>query len=174
VFLVIVQQRQFQIQQGILKTQADMIPMKIAAGKDQGISTPNLKTPKRSSQVQKEILAGIILFLPLIFSSCAVKYFDTETQTEHLWGIGHFKMKVTPPNEGLKTVVTGSEIIGLGLGLGQENYYLGLGWDQRALIQILDPDICLRIEWPQSNPDFFSTRIGGAPPFLESLPQECR
>ena len=113
------------------------------------------------------------LLFSLIFSGCAIKYFDAETQTEHLWGIGHFKMKVVPPNEELEAVVTGSEVVGLGIGLGQENYYLGLGWDQRALIKIFDPNTCLRIEWPNSNPDFFSARFGSTPPFLNSLPKEC-
>lgn len=28
--------------------------------------------------------------------SCAVHYFDPHTGTEHLWGVGHLKMKVTP------------------------------------------------------------------------------
>ena len=38
-------------------------------------------------------------------AGCAVHYFDEATGTEHNWGFGHLKIKVAPPDEGLRALV---------------------------------------------------------------------
>jgi hypothetical protein len=69
-------------------------------------------------------------------AGCAIHYYDKASGTEHLWGFGHMKMKVIPPNEGVQAVVKGTEMLGFNLATGQEDYHLGLGWDYRRRIEI--------------------------------------
>jgi hypothetical protein len=107
----------------------------------------------------------LFLFLVIIgsfASGCAVHYFDTKSGTEHLWGFGHMKMKVVPPNEGVQAVVKGTETLGFNLAAGQEDYHIGLGWDYRRRI-VVSSNAAVRLEWP--NGDFFNVRVGTIPPF---------
>ncbi len=93
---------------------------------------------------------------------CAVHYYDTKSGTEHLWGFGHMKMKAPPPNEGVQTVVKGTETLGLSLGAGQEDCHVGLGWDYRRRLSV-SSNATVRLEWPTG--DFFNVRVGTVPPF---------
>lgn len=53
--------------------------------------------------------------LTLSISGFAIHTFDPETSTEHLWGIGHMKVKVTPVNHGVQGGSDGDKItIGIG------------------------------------------------------------
>jgi len=89
---------------------------------------------------------------------CAVRYYDTQTGTEHLWGVGHLKMKASAPTEGVRSVVTGSETFGLSLGRVQDQSGILCGWQRLSRIAVVSPDTQLRLEWPNS--DFFHLRIG--------------
>jgi hypothetical protein len=95
---------------------------------------------------------------------CAIHYFNPENQTEHIWGIGHMKMKVAAPREETKATVKGVEIYGIGLGLGRQEYYTVFGWDRRTLLSVLDNNTSVRLEWPSN--DFFDVRVGSLPPFV--------
>ncbi len=95
-------------------------------------------------------------------TGCALHYYDTRSGTEHVWGVGHMKMKVSPPNEGVQAVVKGTETLGLSLAAGQEDYHIDLGWDYRRRI-VVASNAMVRLEWP--NGDFFNVRAGTAPPF---------
>jgi hypothetical protein len=95
-------------------------------------------------------------------SGCAIHYYDDASGTEHLWGLGHLKMKASPPNEGVQAVVKGTETLGVNLSTGRDDYYVGLGWDRRRLITI-SSNAAVRLEWP--NGDFFNVRVGTIPPF---------
>ena len=95
--------------------------------------------------------------LVLCVQGCAVHYFDSKTGTEHLWGFGHMKMAVQPSNEGVRAVVKGTQTLGVGLGLGHEDYYLSAGWNNQRMLKVAD-DTCVRLEWP--NGGFFNMRVG--------------
>lgn len=103
---------------------------------------------------------GWILLL-LAVSGCAVRYYDRSNGTEHLWGFGHLKMKVSPSQEGLTAVVKGNETLGVDLGIGEDDYRLALGWQYRRQI-IVSSNASVRFEWPSA--DFFQVRVGSAPP----------
>ena len=74
------------------------------------------------------------------------------------------QMKVVAPNEGCRAVVKGTEILGLALGTGEESYYTVFGWDKRRALTVVDENISVRLEWPDS--DFFKVRVGSDPPFI--------
>ena len=97
----------------------------------------------------------------VIFSSfstgCAVHYYDKATGTEHLWGFGHFKMAVHPSDEGVTAVIKGTQTLGLGLGLGREDYYLTAGWNNQRFVTVAN-NASVRLEWPTA--DFFNVRVG--------------
>lgn len=73
----------------------------------------------RGSAAARRRSAGLVLAVLILMPSatgCAVHYYDAKTGTEHIWGFGHMKMRVTPPNEGLQTVVRGTDVIGASIG----------------------------------------------------------
>ncbi len=108
----------------------------------------------------------IIAFASFFLPGCAIHYFDSETGTEHLWGIGHMRMRAAGPDEGLKALVRGTETIGLGLGSIDGQGYLTLGWQRRQRLDILKENTAVRLEWPDG--DFFSVRVGSEFPTLFS------
>ena len=115
----------------------------------------------------------IVALLSLSLPGCAIHYFDPATGTEHLWGFGHMKVKVTPVNEGLQAVVRGVEVLGLGLGRDDGYGYIALGWHNRQRLDILDENTSVRIEW--CGHDFANVRVGSEfPKSLESTePKEA-
>ncbi len=43
----------------------------------------------------------LLLLLTIVGQGgCAVQYYDPATQTDHLWGVGHFKMRVRASERG--------------------------------------------------------------------------
>lgn len=103
-------------------------------------------------------LAAYLTLIAAVVPGCAVHYFDPETGTEHLWGIGHMKVKVSQPSEGLKAVVRGVDMIGIGGGRDKEYDYIALGWHSRQRMDILDENTSVRLEWCGS--DFANLRVG--------------
>jgi hypothetical protein len=94
----------------------------------------------------------------LLLQACGVHYYDTQTGTEHVWGVGHMKMKAAPPNEGLKSVIRGTDLVGVGVGVRDRQPSLALGWDRQQRMEIVDSNATIRLEWP--NADFVNVRVG--------------
>ena len=110
------------------------------------------------------VATGLIFFATLA-GGCALHYYDPDTGTEHLWGIGHMRMKVGETNEGVRAVVTGTDTVGIAGGSGPSERYLTIGWQRLSRLQVLDSDTSIRLEWPRS--DFSSVRVGNdLPPAL--------
>lgn len=128
-------------------------------------------TPMDTMNVQREFDNGlsalaigcIITGCALLASGCAVHYYDKDSGTEHLWGFGHMRMKAEPSSDTVRTIVNGTQLFGLHIGAGQEEYYLGAGWDNRRKITVAD-NASVSLEWPNSS--FFNVRVGSEPPFL--------
>ncbi|MCH8146889.1 MAG: hypothetical protein IH987_02715 [Planctomycetes bacterium] len=97
-------------------------------------------------------------FAAALLPGCAIHYFDPATGTEHLWGIGHLKMKIISPTEGVRATVRGSQTIGASFGSLEEQSYVTLGYQRRERLDVLDEDTVVRLEWPSS--DFFEVRVG--------------
>ena len=110
---------------------------------------------------------GGMLFLlgTTAFPGCAIHYYNTRTGVEHLIGIGHMKMKVTPPTEDVVAVVGGTETLGIGAGTTTGSTEVSLGWNRTTRLSIVDQDASLRLEWPTAS--FFNVRVGTRPPLLE-------
>ena len=109
---------------------------------------------------------AIVVFFVLLNGGCAIHYFDSETGTEHIWGFGHMQMKVSPPNEGVRAIVRGTETVGVAVGVGEDESYALLGWQKLSNLYIVDSDTAVRLEWPSS--DLFEVRVGTEFPFFES------
>jgi hypothetical protein len=99
-----------------------------------------------------------------VTSGCALHYYDEKSGTEHVWGIGHLKMKAAPvAGTNVEAVISGASLLGVGVGLGREDFYLTAGWDYRRRV-VLGSNAALALEWPGA--DFFNLRVGTNPPFL--------
>jgi hypothetical protein len=105
-------------------------------------------------------------------SGCAVHYYDGNTQTEHLWGLGHMKMKYLEPNEGLQAVVHGTDVAGVSLGKADKHGYFTVGWHRIEFIDVVKESIAIRIEWPTN--DFVNVRIGSRFPNTTFSPLETQ
>ena len=104
-------------------------------------------------------MKGIIASLCLtVGSGCAIHYYDPKTGTEHIWGIGHMKMKVASENEGLQAVVRGTNTVGLSVGMADNQNYISIGWQQLQGLTVVPRGSALRLEWPDS--DFVNVRVG--------------
>jgi len=110
------------------------------------------------------MLFVVLLGIATFSSGCAIHYFDPETGTEHLWGFGHLKMKVSTPNEGMQAVVRHTGTVGIAAGyLDQEGYIqAGVHWTER--LDVISEDTAIRFEWPDN--DLFNVRVGSELPAL--------
>src|SRR5262249_44429279 len=107
------------------------------------------------------ILAHIALL-----NGCAIHYFNPETGAEHLWGIGHLRMKVGEAKEGVRAVVAGTDTLGMAAGSAASDRYIALGWQRLSRLQVVGENTAVLLEWPTS--DLFSVRVGS------ELPPELR
>lgn len=108
--------------------------------------------------------ALFVLAWVFLLNGCAIHYFDPETGTEHLWGIGHMRMKVGEANEGVRAIVAGTDTLGVAVGSAAYDRYIALGWQRLSRLQVVGEDTAVRLEWPTS--DLFSVRVGSELPDL--------
>ncbi len=106
----------------------------------------------------------LLLLTIVVHGGCAVQYYDPVTQTDHLWGVGHFKMKVAPANEGVQATVKGATVVGASLKIAPDDNHLVVGWDKTSQMAVVSEGASVRLEWPTN--DLFSVRVGSRPPFL--------
>ncbi len=57
----------------------------------------------------------------------------------------------------MSAVIKGTQTLGLGLGLGRDDYYLTAGWSNQHFVTVAD-NASVRFEWPTA--DFFNLRVG--------------
>lgn len=100
--------------------------------------------------------------LAVLLNSCAVHYYDRETQTEHVWGIGHMMMKAAQPNEGLEAIVHGTDVVGISIGKTSRQRYFTIGWQRLQYIDVLKESTAVRLEWPDGT--FGNVRVGSKHP----------
>lgn len=129
----------------------------------------NLNLVSRTNAVPVLLLILISLW---VIPGCALHYFDEKTGTEHVWGIGYMKMKATKPNEGLQTVVHGTDVLGLSVGKADKQTYFTAGWHRLESIDILAESTSVRLEWPDSS--FFNVRVGSEFPSDPRFSQSSR
>ncbi len=124
--------------------------------------------------------AALALTLTALGPGCAVRYYDARTGTEHLWGLGHVKVRVAPAEGAAPpAVATQIETLGLGVTVGGAaqggagasalpgESGLVLGWERRTRL-LVPPDSALGLEWP--GPQLFDVRIGAAAPSPSASP----
>lgn len=112
------------------------------------------------------------LLIVLLGAGCAIHYFDPTTGTEHVWGVGHLKMKVGPPAEGLQAVVRGSDVVGLSVGRADQQTYFTLGWHRTQRLDVLQESTAVRLAWPDG--DFVNVRVGSRFPFAAGDAADAR
>ena len=101
---------------------------------------------------------------------CAVHWYDAETGTEHVWGLGHLAVKVTDPDkDGVRDVVRESTVVGLGGGAHESGGYAVLGYhsDRRMIIR---NDTNFWIGW--TGHSLFRARVGAVPPYWDEVDDE--
>ena len=132
---------------------------------------PAIAQPLSLSGYRKAKLRPVVLVLLALFMAaahgCAFHHYDKTTDTEHIWGFGHMKMKVTPPFEGLQTIVRGTDVLGLSLGIGKQQNYITAGWHRTQRLDVVADSTAIRYEWPDS--DFAKVRVGSKFPFQPAL-----
>lgn len=106
----------------------------------------------------------LLVLAPFIVGGCAIQYYDRATQTEHLWGLGHMKMRVALPDEGVKAIVKSTEVVGVSVAVGSDESHILLGWNRFTRLNVTSESTSIRLLWPSS--DLFSVRVGSRPPFL--------
>lgn len=67
-------------------------------------------------------------------------------------------MKIGVNDDKILSLVRGTEILGIAIGAGKDEFYLLGGWRNLQRIEIIAKDTSLRFEWPSS--DFASVRVG--------------
>ncbi|MEL6796119.1 MAG: hypothetical protein AAFO89_04770 [Planctomycetota bacterium] len=99
---------------------------------------------------------------------CAVHWYDKETGTAHVLGIGHLAVKVTEPDDhGVRAIVRESSSIGLNAGVHESGGYAGVGYHADRRMRIRD-DTNLWIGWVGNS--LFRTWVGAMPPWWNGVP----
>lgn len=88
---------------------------------------------------------GILINL----SGCAVSYYNEESETLHVIGLSHVKMKV-PKSNGGQSVYHQVNSYGLAGGTLREGGFFSLGYSQNTVLDITDDQI-LCFVWPSSS-----------------------
>jgi len=114
--------------------------------------------------------ALLIVLFAWTASGCAVVYYDRETGTQHLYGVGHLAIRVAPPAEGVQAVVTEVETLGIGAGSVAQGGYVTLGWQQSQTLSVIEENTSVRLEWPTDKP--MDVRVGVGFPGLRTIDQE--
>ena len=112
----------------------------------------------------QSLKSSAAIFLLVLSSGCAIKYFDQKTGVYNLWGAGHIKIKISEPEEGVRGVVVGEELIGLGLRIDEDEIpttSLSVGYSSRDRMKIMD-DTAVKLIW--NSDDLFDVDIGSIPP----------
>ncbi len=98
-------------------------------------------------------------FLVVCTVGCALHYYDPDTGTEHVWGVGHIKMRIHSETNALQAVSSQVSTVGIGVGAGKEDYYLVGGYNKRGSLSVYD-DTVLSLQWPTNELDLFRVRVG--------------
>lgn len=107
-------------------------------------------------------LWAISLLLCVFVQGCAVQYVDEETGTRHLFGFGHMKIRVSDASEGVRSVATGVETLGISTTFGSEYNQFALGYNNFFNLKVAD-DSAVRLDWPDDDP--FHIHVGTIPPW---------
>ena len=105
----------------------------------------------------------MLLLALLWLQGCAIHYYDHDTKTEHVLGLGHVSFKVVVPQEDVQAVIHGVQTLGLGVGHGRDGGHTIVGYRDTRSVEVMPKKTRLRVEWPTS--DFFDIRIGSQSPF---------
>ncbi len=101
-------------------------------------------------------LFAIVLPLSTAVTGCAIRYTESSTGLEHVWGIGHMMMRTDTDGHSV-AVARGVNTIGISVGSADGGRYFTLGWDRRERVDVVDDSIvCL--SWPKGS--LMNIRIG--------------
>lgn len=93
-----------------------------------------------------------LILLGLMISSvigCSVTYYDESSETIHVIGFSHMKMRVPEANDG-QSVYHQVNSYGISAGTLREGGHFSLGYSENTVLDIADDQI-LCFEWPTSS-----------------------
>lgn len=101
-------------------------------------------------------------------NACAVYYYDEAEKVEHVWGIGHLKVRNVPSRDDSKATIIGVTTIGASVGVIEGSKQLLLGWSSQRYVSIFENDATIGLAAPDN--DLFKLRVGNVPPLdLQSI-----
>jgi hypothetical protein len=103
-------------------------------------------------------------------NGCAIHYFDADTATEHIWGIGHMEMKAAAARDDVRAVMSGVDLLGASVGRGRDGFSMMVGWERQRHVDVVGRDAELTLEWPTSS--FVDLRVGSQFPYTALTPEE--
>ncbi len=119
------------------------------------------RRPECRQSLCAEVGTAVVCLLTIAsIAGCAVHYYDARTGTEHIWGVGHMAMKVSPANEGVRAVIRGTSAVGLAIGSFDAQQYVSVGWVSLQRVDVIDESTAVRLEWPAGSP--FNMRVGSS------------
>ena len=110
------------------------------------------------------------LVASMLAQGCAYQYVHARTGEQHLWGVGHFVVKVQPANEGIQAVMVATEVAGLSAGVAHDQTYFTVGWHRTQALTAIDDDTSIRLDL--SGPRLTAARVGSVPPGVDATREE--
>lgn len=107
-------------------------------------------------------------------TGCAIHYYDQASGTEHLWGIGHMKMRavpqardIVPPTNAVMAFTTRVQNLGVSVLAGPEQAGIIAGFDSRSRVIIKNDSSHFYVLWPSNTvrlprdlQNLFNIRVG--------------
>ena len=105
---------------------------------EQGPLAPRLRTA----------LVLLVALGSVALPGCAVLSYDKQTGTQHLYGIGHLRMRTHAVEDRINLAATGIQTVGLTFGTTQEGAILSFGWQDLVSVRVVNPNAALVVERP--------------------------
>ncbi len=111
-----------------------------------------MKTNRNNKYLSSKFIREVALALTtVVLSGCAILIYEESTGTQHVYGIGHLRMRSDIKNEHVGVVATGVQTLGLSLGTVPEGGAVSLGWQNITSVKAITHDSGVIIEWPRSD-----------------------
>ena len=101
---------------------------------------------RRGAVIAAFVATGIATALAVTGSGCAISYTDRDSGTVHLFGFGHLSVRTGPPVDDKMPEAKTAAVLGLGLGLDEEDFSLSVGYSRRQRVRLVDADTAVGVD----------------------------
>lgn len=112
--------------------------------------------------LQQSFYIPFFILAFFLVNGCSVSHFDNDTQTLHVIGFTHVKMRVPRENEG-KAVLHQVNSYGIAAGSLREGSHLTIGYSENTLLDISGEQL-LCFEWPTES--LIDVKVDNSNPFM--------